>query len=124
MISDHDSIRDLLARHAQLTDDGRPDERVMLYTEDGAFQIGEQRSAGHQELRATFASSASGSKHITSNTIIELDGDLARVQTDFVVFKASSEGIATLATGRYHDQMVKQEGRWRFAERILVMQQA
>ena len=122
MSSDHDAIRELLARHAQLTDDGKVDERVALYAEHGAFQMGDKRSEGHEELRHAFAASGSGAKHITSNTVIELEGDRATVQTDFVVFKATPEGITALATGRYQDQMIRQDGRWCFAERVLVLQ--
>ncbi len=122
MISDHDAIRNLLGRHAQLADDGDVDQRVDLYTADGAFQMGERRSIGHEELRAGFAATASGAKggkHILSNTVIELEGATAQVQTDFAVFRASAEGIAAMATGRYYDTLAKHGDHWLISERRL-----
>jgi len=76
MPTDEDAIRNLIALHAQMTDDGEAKERVNLYTEDGEFDFAGVKSVGRDALAATFAASsdpARRGKHITANMVIEID---------------------------------------------------
>jgi hypothetical protein len=75
-------------------------------------------------------------KHVILTPVIDLVGpDRALVWTDLSAFSsasapsrgAASAGVAapgeiSIATiGRYHDEVVRQGGRWRIARRVVVM---
>jgi len=49
--------------------------------------------------------------------LVEVDGDTAVAHTDYLFVRAGSEGLALVATGRYHDQLVRDGSRWRFRRR-------
>jgi ketosteroid isomerase-like protein len=124
MSTDQEAIRNLLGKHAQLTDDGEVAQRVKLYVDDGAFQMGTRRSSGLAEIEAAFAANAAnakGGKHITSNMVIDLSNDEAHVQTDFAFFSTTDKGIVPAATGRYYDTLVKHDGVWLYRERRVVI---
>src|SRR5438067_827193 len=92
MTTDEEAIRNLIGRHAQLTDDGLAEERVQLYVKDGVFIQGDQRYEGHDAITTAFSAGkdpARRGKHITSNMVIELEGDKADVRTDFAMVKPS-----------------------------------
>jgi 3-phenylpropionate/cinnamic acid dioxygenase small subunit len=123
MSTDEEAIRNLLGRHAQLTDDGDVAGRVKLYVEDGAYQMGEQRSVGRQQIEASFSATApnmAGGKHVTSNMVIELQSGTADVRTDFAYFRTSVDGVTAVAVGRYYDKVEKHDGEWLIRERRIV----
>jgi 3-phenylpropionate/cinnamic acid dioxygenase small subunit len=122
MSTDEEMIRNLLGRHAQLTDDGEVAERVKLYLDDGVFQMGDRRSTGHQEIEAAFSVSAGvkGGKHITANMVIDVRSEKASVQTDFTFLRATAEGVVIVAVGRYYDSLEKHQGGWMIRERRIV----
>jgi ketosteroid isomerase-like protein len=118
--TDEEAIRNLIGLHSQLTDDGDFEQRVQLYTEDGVFMMGDARSTGRDEMTAAFASTSAPErrgKHITANTVLEIDGDGASARTDFLFLLPSAEGLKPLAAGRYFDTFVKSDGRWLYSER-------
>src|SRR5207245_9262051 len=91
-MTDEEAIRTLVARHAQLTDDGAVSERVKLYVEDGVFDMAGQRVVGREAMAEAWgktAETARQRKHITSNTVIEIEGDSAKVQTAFAFFRVA-----------------------------------
>jgi hypothetical protein len=51
---------------------------------------------------------------------VSVDGESARAYTDYVFVGRAGEGFAITSVGRYHDRLVKQPDRWRFAEREIV----
>jgi ketosteroid isomerase-like protein len=61
-------------------------------------------------------------QHIINNTIIDLDGDVAHVETYYTFFGDNREGPPTLAFGRYIDRFEKRVGDWRIARRVCVNQ--
>jgi ketosteroid isomerase-like protein len=118
--TDEEAIRNLIGLHSQLTDDGAYEQRVELYTEDGVFIMGDATSSGREELTAAFAATSAPErrgKHITANTVMEIDGDTAGVRTDFFFLLPSPDGLKPLAAGRYVDTFVKVGGQWRYRER-------
>jgi 3-phenylpropionate/cinnamic acid dioxygenase small subunit len=123
MPTDEDAIRNLIALHAQLTDDGEFKERVNLYTEDGVFDFAGVTSVGRDQLASAFAASsepARRGKHITSNTVIEIDGTRADVRTDWAFLRPGADGFTVFASGRYFDLLEKHEGQWLFKQRRIV----
>ena len=120
MPTDEEAIRNLIGLHSQLTDDGDYEQRVDLYTDDGAFTMGDATSTGREELLASFAATSAPErrgKHITANTVLEIDGDTASARTDFFFSLPSPDGPKPLAAGRYFDTFAKSDGRWLYTQR-------
>ena len=73
---------------------------------------------------ATFASEralVSPSQHFISAPVIDVDGDTAKAVTALLVTRLSADGPTVVLTGEYHDKLVRIDGRWRFAERRVVV---
>jgi hypothetical protein len=71
-------------------------------------------------MSAAFASNAAPErrgKHITANTVMEIDGDDATARTDFLFLLPSADGLKPLAAGRYFDTFTKDDGNWLYRER-------
>ncbi|MGA7419498.1 MAG: nuclear transport factor 2 family protein [Acidimicrobiales bacterium] len=122
MPTDEEAIRNLIGLHSQLTDDGDYERRVDLYTDDGVFTMGDATSTGRDELLATFAATSAPErrgKHITANTVMEIEGDTASARTDFFFSLPSPDGLKPLAAGRYADVFVKRDGRWLYSRRLI-----
>ena len=61
--------------------------------------------------------------HTTSNIIIDLDGDVARVESHILAFarmKKDGEKFDSLTLARALDRFEKRDGAWRIAARRLV----
>lgn len=58
-------------------------------------------------------------KHLTSNVIIDMDGDTsASARSYFTVIQATEKlPLQPIISGRYHDRFECVDGRWRFCER-------
>ena len=59
--------------------------------------------------------------HLMSNFVIRIDGDRATAQSRITYFERSPEArpVAMLA-GRYEDELVREDGRWRFKHRHVI----
>ena len=120
-MSDEEAIRRTIAQYAHFCDDGRFDEWADLFTADarlsalGATYVGRDdvkgwitKYQGPAELRG---------KHVCANTVIDVDGDVARAWTDYIFV---DQAQAIISVGRYHDQLAREPDRWRFRERRIV----
>lgn len=118
-LEDVHEIGQLRARYCQHLDDGRWDELADLFTDDGRF-VGLSTARGRDELRTFFAGLRNGPLsawwHFSSNETVTVDGDAASGQT-WLYQPCVVDGEAHVAGGRYTDSMVRQDGRWLFAER-------
>jgi 3-phenylpropionate/cinnamic acid dioxygenase small subunit len=120
IVSEEDGIRRTLAQHAQLCDDGRFDEWADLYTEDASFSVMAQTYKGRAAVKKWIERAQPAErrgKHVLINPVIDIEGDEAHVVTDYI-FVGKDKTI--VSAGRYHDQLVKEPDRWRFAERRIV----
>jgi 3-phenylpropionate/cinnamic acid dioxygenase small subunit len=62
-------------------------------------------------------------KHVTTNAIIEVDeaADTATSRSYFTVFQALDDfPLQAIIAGRYHDKFEREDGRWRFCERMML----
>jgi uncharacterized protein (TIGR02246 family) len=120
-----EAIRRLMAIYAQLLDSKRIDEWGELFTEDAVFAVWGQTWRGRAAIVAGIGGMQPDfpGKHVILTPVIDLLGpDRARVWTDLSAFSTGKDGAISIATiGRYHDEVVKQGGRWRYAQRIVVM---
>ena len=121
-IADELAIRRTLAAYCQHLDDGDFGALAHQFTTDGSFAYGQQGANGRAELEAWFAANnppERRGKHMTMNTIIDLEGDSAKAWSDFAFLGFVKESIRPLFTGRYHDDFVRAEGRWLIRRRVV-----
>jgi uncharacterized protein (TIGR02246 family) len=120
---DKDAIRELLARYCFHLDNDRFEEMAALFTEDGtwdtAFGKGTGRAGIAAQARSIAASGAPRPRrvHLTTNIVIDLNGDTATVQSNWAVVQNSDQGPGIGSAGAYADQLVKRGGRWFFRYR-------
>ena len=121
---DEHQIHRTLGAYCQHYDDGRFDEWADLFTDAAAFEFPGRRARGREAIRSlmeTVHAAGPGGKHMTANTLVDVDGDSASATTDYLFVQPEGGGLAIVAAGRYHDRLVRSDGRWRFAERVITM---
>ena len=125
MSEPHEAIRNLLGRYCELMDAAEWEQVGELFA--GASLVGPTGAPVAEGAAAVAALYARGTKlhggsprtrHITANTVIELDGDAAIARSSYVVFQ-SADGfpLQPIITGRYQDAFACTDGTWRFARR-------
>lgn len=125
-MNDFEAIRRLMALYAQLLDSKRLAEWGELFVADAIFRVWGQTYRGRDEIVREIGGmqpEAPG-KHVVLQPVIDFEGEAgARVWTDLCALSSGEEGITIATIGRYHDRLVRdpESGRWRFAQRVLVM---
>lgn len=112
-------ITDLIATYCITFDDQNWQEFGKLWTEDAAFVVEHHAFEGRKVLLdflSTCLPPGYVSKHMISQPLIEIapDGLSARARTDVVWIAAN---FTNAIVGRYVDDIVKQDGRWKFRRR-------
>ena len=122
-LEDKDAIREVLAKYCFCLDGGEFDAMAALFTEDGTWHTDFGKGTGRagiadhaRSLRAGDAPRPRG-VHLTTNIVIELNGDRATVRSNWVVAQNNAAGPRISSAGGYADEMVKQGGRWLFSYR-------
>jgi 3-phenylpropionate/cinnamic acid dioxygenase small subunit len=134
-ISDEQAIANLLYTYAERVDAGDFDGVSALFAH-AAFRTsrydsgdGPRGSAVGDLMRSTVITYPEGAeygtprtKHVTTNLIVELDGDTASTRSGYTVLQSTDNGvIGVIITGRYHDRFERVDGQWRFADRLVFM---
>lgn len=116
-------ITQLFHVYGQLLDAGDVDSYVELFADDGELRLGPVgKAVGRDEIRsmmtAALAPVLGRTYHIISSPVIELDGDTATSEVMWTVVTRGDDGdpIVTML-GRHRDRLVRERGRWRFAQR-------
>ena len=124
--SDLEAVRRLIALYGPLLDSGRLAEWGELFTDDAVFSVYGRTYRGRveivREIGAMQPPPERPVKHLLLAPVVDFDGDgSARAWTDMTVYATGEDGRIAIATmGRYHDRLVRDGGRWRFRERVLV----
>jgi len=121
-------IEQLLYRYCFAVDSGAPEEVAALFSETAVLipvYTGEAPANGRAAILQWYVNYQKGTRaavdhlrHVVTNPLIEVSGDQATAQcylTANAVSKAS--GKASWTSGTYRDKMVREGGRWLFAER-------
>ena len=119
-LPDREALRELRALYSHCYDDGRLDDFVALFTDDGLLQLGPSGFArGPSELRAALEGpmkSAAFVAHFTSDEVTRFTGDTtAEGRSRFAVHFGREPNIQ--GAGTYRDEYVLTDGGWRFAAR-------
>ncbi len=128
MADDSTLIGNLIARYAELIDSGDFDGVADLLADAGVGDgVSSSLMLGRDALVEMFTTTtrryADGTprtKHITTNLILEIDGDAGRASArSYWMVLQAVEGLPLqpILAGRYHDRFERVEDAWRFAER-------
>lgn len=132
MVEEERAILQTLYHFCHCADYGLDREWVDSFTEDGVFgvrpreglaDIPDVRVQGHEAL-ASFRTRQTRApekyhKHLMVEPVITIKSrEEANVVSYLLIVDSGGGRIYFLVFGRYHDRMVKQDGRWRFKERI------
>lgn len=121
LASDMVGIQRTLSLYCRLADTARWRELAELYQHDATHLSDTDPYVGRDEIFAFFASKNRGpgeTMHLTSVPVVDVDGDSAVAESDYVAFLVTAAGPESLGLGQFHDRLVRSEtGDWRFAFR-------
>src|SRR3712207_5387020 len=126
-VDDRLAILDVVARYNRFADERDVEGTVGLYTEDGFIDGDFSTARGHDGLRADlpgiFAMEGTLKRHITTNHLIDDDGDAATVRSLLVV--CEGEALPAVgATADITDVLRKVDGAWKVARHHVVIDPA
>lgn len=123
-IEEKDAIREVLAEYCFRLDGGRYDDMAALFTEDGTWDTAFGEASGRaaiaglaRDIRARAGADRPRAVHLVTNIAIALAGERAAVRSNWTVVQNSPEGPKIGSGGAYADEMVKEDGSWRFRYR-------
>jgi ketosteroid isomerase-like protein len=124
IVEEKEAIRDVLSAYCFYVDDGKFDQWADLFSEDAVFDVGPQgkvqgRTAIKDFIVKSVPTQGEGParKHCTMNSMIQVNGTEAKVDSYIIVVREADQGIMTSLAGRYEDLLVKQGETWRFKVR-------
>ena len=124
VMEDKDAIRELLAEYCFRLDNDRFEEMAALFTEDGTWDTAFGSGTGHDGIVAQLKKIAALSQgkrprriHQCTNIVIRLDGDKARVASNWSVVENHADGPRISSAGAYADDLVKVNDIWKFQYR-------
>ncbi len=135
-LEDKQAILDVISAYGHYIDYGLKAEFADLFTEDAVYHVmfrGETmqdigvpqpnggikgRDTIHAYVNAHTNAPAMFHKHMTSGSLIRLDGDKATAETYYQRLDEDDNGAFIMAFGRYVDDFIRcADGKWRFAKR-------
>jgi len=128
-VEDRHAIGDLFARYMWAIDTGDVEGLVACFTDDGALEspavgryVGRDGIRGFATRFARFHAGGTQLRHVISNLLIEADvGDRAFAKCYLVTFLTKDGQSRLLGPGRYECRLRKENGTWRFENRLVVM---
>lgn len=141
-MSDLEEIRRVIVLYGSLLDDGRFDEWGQLYAEDAEWiavpGINRPNNGSSEPVtirgrenivaqnRRLVESSRQGGKacslHFSGQPIIDVKGVGANAWWDFILMRIEQSAMVASHAGRYYARLEKQDGRWRFSQRVSIHQ--
>jgi hypothetical protein len=120
------AIAELLAVYCHHLDQGRWEELRALFVEDCRLDFGKllgvyEGADGLRRFTDTLAKIGIVMRHYTTNVVIHGDGTRAHADSYVLAFTGGGDSRSH-ATGRYEDELVKRDGRWRLRNRRAVIE--
>lgn len=120
-----EGIRAAMAEYTQALDDGRTDDVVAMYCNDGTFEMpGMGTFEGHDALRQAYEGwkPRAPQRHLVLNTrITAWDAHEADAVSDVVFIARGEAGWSIQLVARYHDTLHHDAGTWRFHRRSVAV---
>ena len=122
-IEDREEIRELYARYCVTIDNGRYDEWIACFTEDGVFESPRfGRHAGPDGLKkfaALYKESLGGARilHVVSNLTLDLSASDGAGICYLLYYHCKDGRVQQSTVAYYTDQLRKTGAGWRFASR-------
>jgi uncharacterized protein (TIGR02246 family) len=120
------AARRLIARYAQLVDDGDLAVAAELFEPDGRVVMDGQEHRGRDAVRAwlgevTVFIAGTPSQHQMTNVVVSYGShpDTAHAVSDLSLIVKGEAGWVVLATGRYHDTFAGHGREMRFRQRLI-----
>lgn len=113
-------IQQLFIDYGQYLDAGRFEDYAALFAEEGEAQLGPLgRAKGRAAIRSlmeqNLGASVGTTYHIITSPMIKLAGEKAESEVMWTVILRNQKGLPELGmVGRHRDQLVRENGRWRF----------
>lgn len=123
-IQDDLGARRLIARYAQLVDDGDLDAATELFEPNGRLVVDGEEHRGRAAIGAWLAGATAGvsaSQHQVTNVVVSYGSqpDTLHAVSDLALLVKGEHGWLTLVTGRYHDTFVGHGRNQRFRQRLI-----
>jgi ketosteroid isomerase-like protein len=126
--SDIIEIEQLLYRYCFVLDNGNPEDVAALFSETAVLMplySGEEPAKGraailqwYQTYQNNTRAATDHLRHIVTNPVIDVEGDRAKAKCYLTANSISkSTGRVHGSAGVYEDKLVREGGRWLFAER-------
>jgi uncharacterized protein (TIGR02246 family) len=123
-LEDLEEIRQLYIEYGRRLDGGDAAGYAALFARDAKLRLGpvmrgDSRAEIEQAVTGLLKSmeSADRSVHVIGTPAIEIEGDTASGESVWVAYSQPSGGAPVAMVGRHVDQLVREDGRWRFALR-------
>jgi 3-phenylpropionate/cinnamic acid dioxygenase small subunit len=127
----HEQIRNLLGRYCEAMDAADWGAVGALFAA-GALtdENGDDIARGAAAVAALYRGmvqlydGSPRTRHLTTNPVIEVDGDGATCRSAFLVLQQLDGGpLQPIAAGRYRDRFACTAGEWAFVERAFLLEQ-
>ena len=125
-IEDKFAIEERIAIYNQAIDQGRFDDFLACWCEDGVFDGLGGPYVGKAGIRkfldgydANYRLRLNGLKHFTVNILSKIDGDRATCSSHLMMTTTGTKGGHILFTGLYADELRRVNGEWVFSRRKL-----
>lgn len=115
------AIHHLYARYNHAIDFGSAEEWADCFSADARFDSGVSIAEGRDallEFHAVTRQMVPDIRHLTSNIVVDGDGDVATGAAYIRATSGAGADTATLMTGVYRDRIVRTADGWRFAARV------
>lgn len=132
-LEDLEEIRRLFEDYGYHLDRGQWHEYAGLYATDGQMRLGPVRADGREAIEAAAQSGFGGGGqggqrairegglgglHVIGSPRIEIDGDRGTAEVMWVVIGRDAEDKPFVSSAGHHlDDLVREDGRWRFQRR-------
>ena len=122
-LADRIAITELTARYNEAADAADGSAYTDCWVSDGVLESpGLGSYVGTEELAAVAKALGTSTVHLTTDAIVVVDGDSATQRCRLLLCRKSADGsdFAVVSTGRYEDSLVRTDGGWRFARRVMM----
>lgn len=116
---DLEDIRRLIARYDFAFDGRDEDSYAECWVEDGFVERRNSKPScrGHDQLRALVRDFPVNGRRVTTNILIDIDGDEARIR-NYLLYLDMGPPCEVSMFGIWNDKVVRTAAGWKFKERI------